>query len=1096
MAIPDWITISTSDKSGGTGTSSTTKSISIKASENKSLSSRTGSLTFKPSKGTSKTVSITQSAGVYSFGALSSSLTYSTDIVPASGGTLSSYSIWWSLPYGWNGNSSNAGTMNSSNYTNYKGVSLSSWSWSSSSSSVSVSGGKVTIQSAGTTHYADAQTMAKITATATLTIAAGSAFGNSSAISFTIECVDYVFREANTKTLVGIKLEPYQPDSTWLPIDSDGNWSICPAGNSYIRAGKRYVYSFPSGASEISDRIAVNLLDDLEWSDTSWIERHATTGVHVKSRGTVIGSKRSTTATLKESGFTVSRVLTQEANTLSYYYYDPVVSLSCQDIPAGGGSISSGSVSYSQKVNNDYTSGSQTQSTLTSGGTVSYSAAVSASSLGTTIKARTAVGSLTATVTMNGKSGWKSVTVYQGYNVVKHILCYLDDVNDISVGEGSTTVLPSCEISTEVFFSSGEYKSGVPSSTYGTYTESIEYELDSDVSGFSLQSSLSGEVSVSENKSLSPRSVDVNVYGNNYWTPKSGYDFSNSGRVDGFDNNSFSITQSAGYYSYSAYSVSASASTTSIAASGGSASINASSSRTYGWNGSTSGAGTQSSNVSLSIQSGSGASLSGATLTFSNNTSASSRSVVVRVTCANDTSKYKDITFTQAAGSKVYSSWGGGAISFNSTSALSAGSDSRTVTIQPWTRTWTWNGTGSASTEYYTGSVTLSENGNYTSLNTTSYTASSSSKSVTLTKSSCGTAATSSTTVTVTAVGATTTTKSISQEANTASYVYGDVVITGYYDGLIPASGGGGVADPGYGEQTIKATYTSGASDETTKRILAAAKDKYLEADNVPSLGTTIKEKTVIKSNTVTFTGEGGKSASVTIYVYQAANKIESTTYGDPSLGLTPVQMTGVPASGTSANITLSVSQNKTDTYTSTATSTTRIIPSYTITRLGVTSQEEAEYCMTTQTSTGFYISITENNTYSERSGYVLIEVTANGKTGDAEFHFSQQAGASRTALTASPFKILALASGGNFTITIYQEYDGAQYQFDAVSDITISSPYWISEVSRTLEDGTIKLVVSIGSNPYQGGTRTGNIVVEMTDGSASLTIPVSQSAP
>jgi hypothetical protein len=56
----------------------------------------------------------------------------------------------------------------------------------------------------------------------------------------------------------------------------------------------------------------------------------------------------------------------------------------------------------------------------------------------------------------------------------------------------------------------------------------------------------------------------------------------------------------------------------------------------------------------------------------------------------------------------------------------------------------------------------LSENGSYTSLNISSYTASGSNKTATLTKSTCGTTDVAATTVTVTAKGATTTTGSLS----------------------------------------------------------------------------------------------------------------------------------------------------------------------------------------------------------------------------------------------------------------------------------------------------------------------------------------------
>lgn len=108
----------------------------------------------------------------------------------------------------------------------------------------------------------------------------------------------------------------------------------------------------------------------------------------------------------------------QQANVETNTYGTPTVTVSCSDVPASGGSVTSGTCTYKQTKNSSYTSGSTTSSTLTSGGTVAWSGGVSnIASLGTTEKARSIVGTLTATVTMNSKSGNGSVSVYQQANV-------------------------------------------------------------------------------------------------------------------------------------------------------------------------------------------------------------------------------------------------------------------------------------------------------------------------------------------------------------------------------------------------------------------------------------------------------------------------------------------------------------------------------------------------------------------------------------------------------------------------------------------------------------------------------------------------------
>lgn len=160
-------------------------------------------------------------------------------------------------------------------------------------------------------------------------------------------------------------------------------------------------------------------------------------------------------------------------------------------------------------------------------------------------------------------------------------------------------------------------------------------------------------------------------------------------------------------------------------------------------------------------------------------------SVVATITANGQTAKVvaapsqQANTYSDSGGTVSYGSWSSGKVSF-SKSTLSAGADSCTVTISPWSRiknisavirTWTSTATqtitnASSTTEYYTGNVAVGENGAYTSLSATSYTASSSNKTLTLTKTTCGTTDTDAQTITVTATGPNSATATIAQQAN------------------------------------------------------------------------------------------------------------------------------------------------------------------------------------------------------------------------------------------------------------------------------------------------------------------------------------------
>lgn len=173
------------------------------------------------------------------------------------------------------------------------------------------------------------------------------------------------------------------------------------------------------------------------------------------------------------------------------------------------------------------------------------------------------------------------------------------------------------------------------------------------------------------------------------------------------------VTQNAGsktYSSWGAWSISLSANVTTIAAAGGNATLSTSAtrSRTWQWNG-TGTTYTENASGSPTLSKINGAaSLSGSTVSYSNNTSTSSRSSVFRATIDSIT---KDITISQSAGSKSYGSWSSWSVYCNASSYTVAASGG-SVTIYygaSRSRSWTWNGVaGSGGTETENGTPSLS----------------------------------------------------------------------------------------------------------------------------------------------------------------------------------------------------------------------------------------------------------------------------------------------------------------------------------------------------------------------------------------------------
>lgn len=163
-------------------------------------------------------------------------------------------------------------------------------------------------------------------------------------------------------------------------------------------------------------------------------------------------------------------------------------------------------------------------------------------------------------------------------------------------------------------------------------------------------------------------------------------------------------------------------------------------------------------------------------------------------------------------------------------------------------------------------------------------------------------------------------------------YTYGNITAGTITNATIPASGGSATAKAGNGTQSWSKSatittyeYTSGATKDVTTE--AASNGTANVVPNVSSItatasskGTTVSAQTTVKSQAVTWSANG-KSASGTIYIYQAANKIESYNYGSWNIAIS-ANPTTIAASGGTSTITASCTRTKIPVYTSGSTGT------------------------------------------------------------------------------------------------------------------------------------------------------------------------------
>lgn len=422
--------------------------------------------------------------------------------------------------------------------------------------------------------------------------------------------------------------DPVISRTTPVSIAAAGGTNNVASGLTYSQGGS-YTSGSPASASS--------------GGSLSYAVQTAKTGFSLSGSTVTVTNNTSTSA---RNGFVVRITLTLNSKTAtkditynqaagSYTYANPVVSVACADVPASGGSVTSGTATYSQTYGwNGAMSGA---GTLTSGGTVTWSGGASnIASLGTTVKSRTAVGSaLVATVTMNGKSGSGSATVYQQANTfsdnsMKLHFGSFTGANTITVGAGPSSIAVYLEVTR--LYTSGVYQPGHNVTTGGTFTVSE--------TGFSI----SGSNVIAASRGTTTGAARSGTVTGKYNA------LTATGTITQAENK---ITNSDYNASNSQWSVGATIGS-GMTAAGGSATITRSAShlhtnyRLYS-SGSTDGPfeDTVVDNVNLSIVSNGNNrfSLSGTTLTHSNmGTNAVTDTITIRATNVSNASTYRDVS--------------------------------------------------------------------------------------------------------------------------------------------------------------------------------------------------------------------------------------------------------------------------------------------------------------------------------------------------------------------------------------------------------------------------------------------------------------------
>lgn len=378
----------------------------------------------------------------------------------------------------------------------YTGTELTGFNLSSNATSVAtVSGVTITVVNNKSTSTKSATITVSKSGYTSATIALSQKAGAKVYATPVIASYTYDKRDAAGGTLTPNLA--YSQVWTWNGVANSG--ATISGSTSSPATGVTIAATIPTPVTGASVAAATGIVT---WAANQGTERSVTVSLTITMNGKTSAAKTATA--------------TQLADAIDHYGDMVINTFTVNKIPAAGGTISqAASLAYVQKVY--YVSGKITD--ITSGATVTYGNAVTATSLGTVVTNETSKGSLSVTVALNGKSATKTATVYQVANRVTKI------ASDASfsyskISPSATSASPSLNGSCTLTFTSGgtlsiSSVSNAPANT--TMTATRAYTLAESKNGFTAVNKTTGVLTATNmGKTLGSR-TSATVTGTLVW---------------------------------------------------------------------------------------------------------------------------------------------------------------------------------------------------------------------------------------------------------------------------------------------------------------------------------------------------------------------------------------------------------------------------------------------------------------------------------------------------------------------------------------------------------------------------------------------------
>jgi hypothetical protein len=330
---------------------------------------------------------------------------------------------------------------------------------------------------------------------------------------------------------------------------------------------------------------------------------------------------------------------------------------------------------------------------------------------------------------------------------------------------------------------------------------------------------------------------------------------------------------------------------------------------------------------------------------------------------------------------------------------------------------------------------------------------------------------------------------------------YSEITASGGSVSDIPASGGSRSSFssmPSYSQ-----TWGWNGSTTGGGTITSGASISYGTAVSAGSLGTTVKPRTRVGALIGTLS-LNGKTKSVSVPVYQAANSIISTTEGTPVISLS-ANAYSISNLGGSSNIYASVSIPITNYWSSgsiSAGSSESATPTVSASGTGFSLN-----------STKTVLTATENTGTSTRSCIVTasysgattktIKITQSAASVSYKYYlaFTSPTGSRTTSRTG-----LSALGGNNFTVDVAYSFktkiiNGSEISTRYPLALTVTSkPSWVTNVAFTMlssDNGNYGLTLTLTENTVES-TRSGTIKLrqaENDDNGWELTVNITQNA-